>query len=45
MNVDELRAVNLADFEAALGQIKASVSPKDLASYEEFEKTFGSNRG
>lgn len=44
MDVNDLRSVNLSDFEAALTQIKASVSPKDLANYEEFEKTFGSSR-
>ncbi len=44
MDVNDLRAVNLSDFEAAVTQIKASVSPKDLANYEDFEKTFGSSR-
>ncbi|KAI9031380.1 P-loop containing nucleoside triphosphate hydrolase protein [Hyaloraphidium curvatum] len=44
MAVDQLRPVSMADFDAALTQIKASVSPKDLAGYEEFEKMFGSSR-
>lgn len=44
MDVNDLRPVNLSDFEAALTQIKASVSQKDLGVYEDFEKTFGSSR-
>ena len=43
MDVNDLRAVNLSDFDEAITQIKASVSPKDLANYENFEKVFGSS--
>jgi hypothetical protein len=33
-----------ADFETALTEVRASVAPKDLLFYEEWNKTFGSFR-
>ena len=38
---DDVRAINVQDFEKSLQRVKASVSAKDLALYEEWNKIFG----
>ena len=37
-----VRAVNVADFEAALCQVRPSVSPLELSAFEEWNRNFGS---
>ncbi|XP_059167136.1 fidgetin-like protein 1 isoform X2 [Physella acuta] len=39
---DQVRPILFRDFEEALCQVRASVSPKDLELYTEWSKTFGS---
>ena len=48
-NIDDLsaadvRPISFHDFQTALTEVRASVSPKDLAFYEEWNRTFGSFR-
>lgn len=42
ISADDVRPIQLADFQYALTQVRASVSDKDLKAYEEWNKTFGS---
>ena len=46
MDIDlaDVRPIALGDFQAALTEIRASVSPKDLAPYEAWNTTYGSFR-
>jgi hypothetical protein len=39
---DKMRAVNAADFEYAMTQVRASVSPCDLEGYVKWNAAFGS---
>lgn len=45
VNVNDVRAFNYGDFQAALQCVKASVSPNDLKHYIEWDKTYGSGAG
>ena len=38
----DLRAINKADFDAALCQVRPSVSPDELRGFEEWNRSFGS---
>ena len=38
----ELRAINKSDFDAALCQVRPSVSPAELRGFEEWNRLFGS---
>ena len=38
----EMRPIRLSDFEDALGAIRASVGPGELAAFEEWNRNFGS---
>ena len=38
----ELRAINKADFDAALCQVRPSVSPAELKGFEDWNRSFGS---
>ncbi|VEL33661.1 unnamed protein product [Protopolystoma xenopodis] len=39
---DQVRAIEICDFESAFGQIRASVSPKDLDHYMAWNTQYGS---
>ncbi|GFR81458.1 fidgetin-like protein 1 [Elysia marginata] len=39
---DQVRPIQLADFEQALLQVRASVSHKDLELYTQWNQTYGS---
>lgn len=43
--IKEVRAINYADFRAALQCVRASVSQNDLKHYLEWDKTYGSGAG
>lgn len=42
VRIDQVRPINRGDFEAALQQVRASVSQKDLAQLADWNKEFGS---
>ncbi|CAM0950037.1 unnamed protein product [Alopecurus aequalis] len=42
LNKEDMRPVMLKDFEAALQEVRPSVSPSELGIYEEWNKQFGS---
>lgn len=44
IQADQLRAIQLRDFELAFQQVRASVSQKDLKFYEEWDAEFGSKK-
>ena len=41
---EEIRPINAADFDAALRQVKASVSDRDLEMYAEWDRQYGSGK-
>lgn len=42
VSVDQVRPISLGDFEKAFSQVRASVSPKDLRLYIDWNAQFGS---
>lgn len=44
MSAEEVRPIVLADLEAALRQVKASVSNQDLQLYLDWDKQYGAGR-
>ncbi len=44
ISTDEIRPVNLGDFEGALRQVKASVSDQDLRMYQDWNTRYGSGK-
>ncbi len=42
VSLDDVRSIQLCDFEFALTQVRASVSEKDLEFYIQFDKEYGS---
>lgn len=45
MSPDDIRPIELADFEASLTTIRPSVSKKGLQQYEEWAREFGERGG
>jgi len=45
MKMDEMRPIEMQDFEAAFFQVRASVSKADLVKLEDFDRNFGSGSG
>jgi len=45
MSVDDMRPVEMQDFDDAFHQVRASVSQKDIVKLLEFDKLFGSGTG
>eukprot|EP00455_Lapot_gusevi_P026228 TRINITY_DN2769_c0_g1_i4.p1 TRINITY_DN2769_c0_g1~~TRINITY_DN2769_c0_g1_i4.p1 ORF type:complete len:226 (+),score=19.37 TRINITY_DN2769_c0_g1_i4:113-790(+) len=42
LRTQDMRPINLDDFNSAIHQIRPSVSPKDLHAYEEWDRSYGS---
>lgn len=42
ISVDAVRPINLSDFQHSMRMVRASVSPKDLTAYQEWNKIYGS---
>lgn len=45
MTMDEIRPIELGDFEASLKTIRPSVSKESLKQYEDWAKEFGERGG
>lgn len=45
MTMDEIRPIQLIDFETSLGTIRPSVSQAGLKEYEDWAKEFGERGG
>lgn len=45
MNMDDIRPILLADFEASLGLIRPSVGKDGLKEYEDWAREFGERGG
>lgn len=45
IDVNDVRPLNYDDFKVALQRVRASVSPKDLEHYIEWDRTYGSGAG